>query len=656
MVTKDAIGWRFPPTNGGRIDGYNDPGIGYFSGAPLSSLAREMIQNSLDARMTSNNPVHVSFELIYLRPDDFGRDELSRAVEACKQEAMSDATARAALEAMADVCIKRKKIPCLRVSDRNTTGLRDEHWRALVKMQGVSHKPDVVGAGGSHGIGKYAPFAVSALRTVFYWTCYQRGGRNVERFQGKSVLMSHQSKEGETQGTGFYGIKENCSELKGKQIPKHFRLLTPERSPVYGTSIVISGFRQIEDWSRRIVASVIGNYFYAIGIGALTVTIKPDDKSELSEIQRDSLKNWLDKLGQDTQDPDEAGDEDNNALAQARTFYEMSNKEKHAVEKQDPDFGHCRLWVRVAEGLPSKVGFVRCTGMLVTTQQRNLVRFPGFRAFAALCVFEDPKGNEFLRRMENPTHDQFEPDRLPERERNRGRRALKRVTDWIRDEIRKRAGPLEGGKKTVLSELATYLPDLYPEEPFDESDSDRDGFVKEPGFGERVTLTLKPVRRPTLAGLPLDEEAAEDGNDGGDGIDTGEFGGAGTGTSGGEGGSGGSGDGDGQGGTGSSGGGSKLKGIPLSGVRILSIEGRNNRYRLSFRADVEGVVRLMLDEAGDSSTVRRSDVRAVEDGVSLDCVRLAAKGKRTEVEITADAPIDGRAWRLIAVTDGVGRR
>ena len=51
---------------------------------------------------------------------------------------------------------------------------------------------------------------------------------------------------------------------------------------------------------------------------------------------------------------------------------------------------------------------------LVTTQQRNLIRFPGFRDFAALCVFEDPKGNELLRRMENPRHDQFEPDRLPE--------------------------------------------------------------------------------------------------------------------------------------------------------------------------------------------------------------------------------------------------
>ena len=648
-MKKDAIGWRFPPTNGGLGDGWNDSGIETFNGSPLSSLARETIQNSLDARMTPEVPVHVSFELISVKRDDFGGDDLARSIEACKQETTNDPTVRKALEAL-QIAIKPKKIPCLRVSDRNTIGLHGGHWRALVKMQGVSHKPDVVGAGGSYGIGKYAPFSVSTLRTVFYWTSYQQDREDVERFQGRAVLMSHQSEEGETQGTGFYGIKENCSELKGKQIPEPFRLLTPSGCPIHGTSIVIAGFRAVEDWRLRIAASVIENYFYAIGIGVLTVTIEPDGESKQVEINKDSLKNWFDDLRQKADGSNDAGDEDNNALEEAHTFWEISNAEEHAVEKQDPDFGHCRLWVRVAEGLSSKVGFVRRTGMLVTTQQRNLVRFPGFRDFAALCVFETPTGNEFLRRMENPTHDQFEPERLPESERSRGRKALKRITGWIREEIRKQAGPPEGGKKTILSELATYLPDFQPEEPFEDHSPDGDGFGAEPGFGERVTLTLRPVRRPTLAGLPPDEEASEEGDDS-DGIDIGESGGAGTDTNGGKDGSGGSGEGDGEGGIGSRGGVSKLKGVPLSGVRILSIEGRENCYRLSFRADAEGAVRLALEEAGDSSTVRRDDVRAVEHGVSLDRVYLA-KGRRTEVEITGDAPIGGRAWRLTAVPDG----
>ena len=96
-MTSD-IGWRFPPTNGGRVDGFNDPGIAYFTGSPLSSLARETLQNSLDARGTLGLPVHASFELIDLPPEDIGRDELSEAIVACSQTAQGDPMAERGLQ------------------------------------------------------------------------------------------------------------------------------------------------------------------------------------------------------------------------------------------------------------------------------------------------------------------------------------------------------------------------------------------------------------------------------------------------------------------------------------------------------------------------------------------------------------------------------
>ena len=639
----EEIGWRFPPTNGGRIDGFNDPGIAHFTGAPLESLARETIQNSLDASLSSDEPVHVSFELIDMHPDNVGRDELAKAIDASICEAGDDSTVNAALKAAAK-SIKADLISCLRVSDRHTTGLRGDHWRALVKMQGVSLKPEMEGAGGSHGIGKYAPFAVSTLRTVFYWTCFREGGKDLERFQGKSVLMSHKSMEGEeTQGTGFFGVKKDCLELT-QGIPQPFRVLDQSQRPIQGTSLAIMGFRETGDWRRRVAASVIGNFFFAIGTGRLTVIVEPDESSELMEVDGNSLDKWFQHLAEaaDPDDPESASD---NPLREAQTFWELSRDEP-AAEKQDVDLGHCRLWIRTAEGLSSKVAFVRGTGMLVTAQQRGLIRFPGFREFTALCVFEDPAGNEFLRRMENPKHDQFEPDRLPKDERARGRSALKRITDWIRSEIRKQAGPPEGGRETMLSELAVYLPDYQPEEPFDEADHDGGESSGEPGFGERVTLTLKPVRRPTPSQLPPEDPSGLDSD--GDGDDTGNSGGAGTGANGGEGGDGGGGEGDGRGGTGTSGGGSKRREIPVSGVRILPIVGRENCFRLSFMADADGIARLALEEAGDSSVVPRDDVRAVAEGTPLDRVPVA-KGRRIVVEITADGPIDGRAWRLSAV-------
>lgn len=649
-MTND-IGWWFPPTHGGTSAGFNDSGIAHFSGAPLSSLARETIQNSLDARKGSEEPVHVSFELIHLEPDDIGRNELIDAISACKKVEINDETVTAALQT-AEKSICKDKIPCLRISDRNTTGLSGEQWHTLVKMQGKSHKPDLEGAGGSHGIGKYAPFSVSAPRTVFYWTCYQQNKKDVEKFQGKSILMSHYNKEGETQGTGYYGIKEGCSELKEGKIPECFRIPNQSHGPVHGTSLVILGFRETEDWRQRVARSVIENFFHAISTENLTVTIEPDDsdsESQLFEINKESLEEWFDKLSQAFQTSDDGGDEDGSELERARIFWEMSNAKDPTAERQDPEFGHCRLWIRVAEGLPSRVAFVRLTGMVITTQQQNLRRFSGFRDFAALCVFEDPSGNEFLRRMENPRHDQFEPDRLPEKDRARGWRALRAITRWIREEIRKYAGPPEGGKKTVLSELAAYLPDFRTDEPFEDVSPDGEK-IREPGFGERIKVTLKPIRRPTPQGLPAEnEEISEDS----DGADTGEFGGSGTGSNGGGGGSGGSGEGEGEGGTGVRGGSSKRRSIPISGVRILSIEGRENCYRLSFRPNASGLVRLELDEAGDSSAIRRTDVRAVADGGSLDHVQLT-KGKRTIIEITADSPIGGRAWRLSAIAGDGG--
>ena len=63
-IKEEIIGWKFPPTSGGSGDGFNDSGIAHFKGSPISSLARETIQNSLDARKSRVEPVHVDFELI----------------------------------------------------------------------------------------------------------------------------------------------------------------------------------------------------------------------------------------------------------------------------------------------------------------------------------------------------------------------------------------------------------------------------------------------------------------------------------------------------------------------------------------------------------------------------------------------------------------
>ncbi len=146
------IGWEFPPTNGGQEDGYNHSGITHFDGAPLSSLARETIQNSLDAPGPRGGSVHVSFELVELATESLGGEELLTAVAACDREEFDSTKTEEALQTARET-LKQDSVSCLRISDQNTTGLEGDRWRTLVKMQGASHKPDTEGAGGSHGIG-----------------------------------------------------------------------------------------------------------------------------------------------------------------------------------------------------------------------------------------------------------------------------------------------------------------------------------------------------------------------------------------------------------------------------------------------------------------------------------------------------------------------
>ena len=50
--------------------------------------------------------------------------------------------------------------------------IKTGQWHRLVKMTGQSAKNSNT-AGGSYGIGKHAPFAVSGLRTIFYSTRYK---------------------------------------------------------------------------------------------------------------------------------------------------------------------------------------------------------------------------------------------------------------------------------------------------------------------------------------------------------------------------------------------------------------------------------------------------------------------------------------------------
>lgn len=92
------IGWKFPRTDGGMESGINDAGIVTFDGAPLPSLAREVIQNSVDARDNPAEPVHITFELRPVLTNEIGGNELAQHLDECIADWDSDQKARDALQ------------------------------------------------------------------------------------------------------------------------------------------------------------------------------------------------------------------------------------------------------------------------------------------------------------------------------------------------------------------------------------------------------------------------------------------------------------------------------------------------------------------------------------------------------------------------------
>ena len=472
----EKIGWHFPPSGGGSDGGFNHSGIEHYSGNPEYYLAREIIQNSLDARANTRKPVVVRFGLVDIPKSKFpGQGQLLASFKAClKDEKGNDKAEKFFKEGIA--ALNRSVIPCLQISDSNTTGLRGKlerrgQWHNLTKAVGRSgsDKSDI--SGGSYGIGKNAPFTMSALRTVFYSTSYREGAnRFYHCAQGKSILTSHNSEGlGLSQSDGFYGIVRDCRPIVGKQkIPSFLR-----REDEDGTTLVVTGFLSEGEWLDKIIAAIAGNFFCAIADRKLEVHVG-------GRVVRAKTLNSI------------FGDESlwGNLRETDMEFspaYYRAMQEGIFWETQHKILGHVKLWVLVGDGLPKRTAIVRDTGMIITDKQSHF-RFRGFNDYAALCVCEGADANKILRSMENPEHDRFEPGRL-KADRDEGEKILRELRDWVRGRLSEVAIPQETDE-TSLPELAEMFPDtdVVEELPGENEDPDIEG--------DTIILgTPRPVRR-----------------------------------------------------------------------------------------------------------------------------------------------------------------
>ena len=437
--------WHFPSVDGGDDEGVNDSGVWQFEGNRESSVTRECIQNSLDAHLDKTKPVTVRFSSFAIDRYSIPMvDELSDVINKAKAYNANEEKANEFCEE-AIKCINSQKIRVLKISDYNTTGLDGGdtketagRWYHLVWSTGSS--PNRAGSGGSFGIGKSAPFAASAIRTVFYSTMLEDGS---VAFQGKTRFPSFRDGDGRThRGSGRYGIKDEygyASSIRDRSlIPDIF-----ERNE-RGTDVLVIGYKCTEEWKKRIIEAVVKNFYVAILEKNLEVVID-DEGSAPVTINAETLAEIIDSYIDDEE---------------TILYYQTIVDKKHRYfEDNLPGLGKVEMFVRIGEG-KKRVQGMRQT--LMKIHEFTHLRKALNDKYTGVVIVRDDEGNNKLRALEPPAHDEWDPELGKDNEKE----ALRLLRDWVWDNL-KTISNENGITIEEIPELSKYLPQ-------DVTDDDRD--------------------------------------------------------------------------------------------------------------------------------------------------------------------------------------
>lgn len=475
-----SITWRFGKDDGGLEAGFHDPGVETFRGDFNRYLARELIQNSLDAREDPNKPVRVCFSLEQIKRELFPDIDTLCATFECCGEYWSSQPKVVSYFRRASELASAKELTCLRISDCNTTGVRgsdsdrDRSWYNLVRSSGSTDKSG--GQGGSFGIGKNAPFAASPLRTVFYSTRYD-GDQNV--FQGVAKLVTHQATGGgKCLPVGYLGMA-GTSVRESADIPEIFR-----RSE-QGADILILGFHAPDSkWQDDLLHSVLTNFWPAIHFGHLEATIGKHS------VTADTLEEMLDLF---------AEDEGFNAHLFHQAFSNPTKMETKTLR----NLKECSTYLLASdnEEMPKLVAMIRQTGMVVFPK-----RFNSLIPFCGVFICRNDAGNAILREMEPPKHDEWNPD-LPEPAASK--KYEREYVKFIREVIASLA-PIDDSDHIEIEDLNRFLPDdgSDPEKPFEhDGNNTLDEPAMQPADFTIIPRTSSPAK---IATNPLSEETSDD--------------------------------------------------------------------------------------------------------------------------------------------------
>lgn len=463
--------WRFPSNDFGENKGINDSGVAMFRGTPLKSLAREICQNSLDASIGTK--AIVEFNMFKLPASEVpGRDTLLDTFNRCIQF-WSTQKARATKEFFdaAIIALSAEECAFLRVSDYNTSGLTgsremiNSDWTNLTKSSGASDKKGT--AGGSFGIGKFAPFTCSHFSTVFYSTY----DINEERAsQGVARLVTFTRKDGQnTQGTGYFGEEKNTPIYKELNLEPGFSRNQGE----YGTDIYISGYKYVGDsWQKELIVSILDGFLGAIWHEQLEVIVGGIriNKAELSNI----IEEYRDDL-----------------IGYTENYYKVLVSKETIWYKEDfLGLGDISLGLLLDyQDSPNRISMIRQTGMKIMDKDR----LPGHVPFMGVMFIDGQAINKQLRAIENPEHTRWEPDRSANP--IKARQLLKALNDYIRSKIEEL---INSGTDEAID--AVGVGSFIPDEVDESQDKAREEIVSDKVLEVEIKKTPKKSSSTKISG------------------------------------------------------------------------------------------------------------------------------------------------------------
>ena len=473
--------WAFENNAMQVVEGPNNAGISSFTNDRAGGLVRELLQNSIDARLPGAKPVEVTFTIVKFPVDDFDIDGLYKALDASFKSPDNDDRYRKQFSRglkMLNSAKKKGMLDVLVVTDRNTTGASDENgrtdkWWSLTMTVGKSEK-DSKDSGGSFGIGKHAAFAATDIRSVLYATAYRDGnnGRLERRFRGKAILVSHEQGNKHFKSIGY--LVSGAQGKRNYYVPESLSLNAP------GVAIAILGFPtspgKLRSWKREALESLVVNFFHALVHKNLVVHLLGQT------IDHESLDTIVGRMSEEREEK--------------RDLVAVSKSE--IVSHTDIDgIGRVNLRIRVDKDNRNQgktLALVRDSGMKITDQLGNMrlspsqpmIRFPrSWYGFTAIVECLSKGERSLLREAEGPRHDGISPDNADDAERDIVRNCLRELGSWVKSEIESLAKPPEPARTDNASEMASFLP--LP------GDGDTSSLLQGPDSIEVSEPTLSPI-------------------------------------------------------------------------------------------------------------------------------------------------------------------